>query len=327
MRPTIRLITTGGTIGEQSAATGPRRHLPAESLLGAVPGLQGRFDLTALDLFDVPSTYMTFEHMLTLARAVEAAFREGATGVVVTHGTDTLEETAYFLDLVVPAGRPVVVTGAMLPSELPGADGPMNLLHALLTAVSPESGSQGVVVVMSAEIHAAREVVKAHSMGLGAFKSLEHGPLGAIEEARVVYRRRVPPGPTVAVTTMSAKVEGLKCYADMSDVPLRALVAAGYRGIVLEALGSGQVTPGLMPAIREAIGAGVTVVVTSRCPTGGLLRDHYGLPIRVDGDERDLLEAGALFSHLRGPKARVALGLGLSARLTGDALRSIVELE
>jgi L-asparaginase len=327
LRPTIRLIATGGTIGERSAPSGPRRHLPAESLLGTVPGLAGRLDLTAVDLFDLPSTWMTFEHMLTLARAVEDAFRDGATGVVVTHGTDTLEETACFLDLVVPHGHPVVVTGAMLPPSLPGADGAMNLLHAILTAASAESASQGVVVVMSGEIHAAHEVTKAHSMGLGAFKSLEHGPLGAIEETRVVYRRRLPPGPTVAVTRMSAKVEGLKCYADMSDVPLRALVAAGYHGVVLEALGSGQVAPGLMPAIREAIGAGVTVVVTSRCPTGGLLRDHYGLAIRVDGDERDLLDAGALFSHLRGPKARVALGVGLSAGLTGEALRSVVARE
>jgi L-asparaginase len=327
MRPRIRVITTGGTIGERSAPTGSRRHLPAEDLLGAVPGLAGQLDVTAVDLFDVPSTYMTFEHMLALARAVESAFREGASGVVVTHGTDTLEETAFFLDLVVPHGRPVVVTGAMLPSELPGADGAMNLLHALLTAASDESGSQGVLVVMSAEIHAAREVTKAHSMALGAFKSLEHGPLGAVEEARVVFRRRLPPGPTVSVATLAAKVEGLKCYADMTDVPLRALVAAGYRGVVLEALGSGQVTPGLMPAIREATSAGVTVVVTSRCPTGGLLRDHYGLPIRVDGDERDLLEAGALFSHLRGPKARVALTVALGAGLTGDALRRVVAQE
>ncbi|HEX7127457.1 MAG TPA: asparaginase domain-containing protein, partial [Thermodesulfobacteriota bacterium] len=228
---------------------------------------------------------------------------------------------------VVPRGKPIVVTGAMLPPGLPGADGPMNLLHALLTAASAESASQGVVVVMSAGIHAAREVTKAHSMGLDAFKSLDYGPLGAIEETRVVYRRRISPGPTVPVTVMSAKVEGLKCYADSSDAPLRALVAAGYRGVVLEALGSGQVSPGLMPAIGDAVRDGVTIVVTSRCPSGGLLRDHYGLPIRVDGDERDLLEAGALFSNLRGPKARVALAVGLSAGLTGDALRSLVAWE
>ncbi len=327
MRPKIRLLTTGGTIGERSAADDSRRHLPAESLLRSIAGVAERLDVTTLDLFDVPSTFMTFERMLLLAQAVEGAFRDGATGVVVTHGTDTLEETAYFLDLVVPRGGPVVVTGAMLPSEVPGADGPMNLLHALLTAAAAETASQGVVVVMSQEIHAAREVAKMHSMSLGAFKSPEFGPLGAIEEARVVYRRRLPPGPTVPLTSVSARVEGLKCYADMGDVALRALAAAGCRGIVLEALGSGQVPPALMPAIRDAIRAGVTVVATSRCPAGGLVRDHYGLPIRVEGDERDLLEAGVLFSDLRGPKARIALAVALGAGLTGDVLRSVVAQE
>lgn len=268
---------------------------------------------------------MTFDYMLELARAVDAASADGATGVVVTHGTDTLEESAYFVDLVSTCRVPVVFTGAMRPPELPGADGPLNLLNALLVASTAAAHGRGVLVTMAGEIHTAREVTKAHSLSVTAFRSLEFGPLGTVDEDRVVFYRTAPPTPRVPIHAVTARVEAVRCYADMSDVPLRALVDAGVRGIVVETLGSGQVPPGLMPAIRKAIEAGVTVVATTRCPAGRLLREHYGLPIRVAGDERDLLEAGVLFSDLQGPKARIALAVGLSAGLGGEELQRILE--
>ncbi len=320
-RPRICLVTTGGTIGERAAPARPRRHLSADELLRSLSTFAGRFDVSTIDLFDVPSTFMTFGQMLELAHAVDAALRDGAAGVVVTHGTDTLEETAYFVDLVSGETGPVVFTGAMLPPELPGADGALNLRHAFLVAGAPQARGQGVLVAMAAEVHAARDVTKAHSTSLSAFRSPGLGPVGVIEEDRVVFHRWLPPTRRIPISAVTARVEGVKCYADMSDVPIRALVAAGFDGIVLETLGSGQVPPGIVPAIRDAVRAGVTVVATSRCAAGGLLREHYGLPIRVAGDERDLLEAGVVFSDLRGPKARIKLAVALSAGLTGGEVR------
>ena len=122
---------------------------------------------------------------------------------------------------------------------------------------------------------------------------------------------------------MTARVEGVKCYASMSDIQLRALTEAGIDGVVLETLGSGQVPPSLMPAIREAISAGVVIVATTRCPSGHLLRNHYGLANRVEGDERDLQSRGVLFCDLQGPKARIKLAVGLSAGLGLKDLRRV----
>lgn len=322
----IVLITTGGTIGERIPVEGASRHLPAQALLGGVPELNRRFEFCTTDLFDIPSTFMTFDRMLQLARAVDAAGSGKAVGIVVTHGTDTLEETAYFVDLISAPGVPVVFTGAMRPPELPSADGPLNLWHACLVASAPHARRRGVLVAMAGEIHAAREVTKAHSQSATAFRSLEFGPIGTVDEDRVVFHRSLPPSPTVPVRAITARVEALKCYADMSDVPLRALIEAGCHGVILETLGSGQVPPGVMAAIRKAIAAGVTVVATTRCPAGRLIREHYGLPIRVEGDERDLLDAGVIFSDFQGPKARIALAVGLSAGLGGADLQRILEM-
>jgi L-asparaginase len=324
--PRIALITTGGTIGERVAVEGASRHLPARALLGGIPDAHGRFELSTTDLFDIPSTFMTFDRMLELARTVDAAGRGEAVGVVVTHGTDTLEETAYFVDLVSAPGVPVVFTGAMRPPELPSADGPLNLWHACLVASAPHARRRGVLIAMAGEIHAAREVMKAHSQSATAFRSLEFGPVGTLEEDRVVFHRSLPTPPTVPVRAITARVEALKCYADMSDIPLRAVIEAGFHGVVLEALGSGQVPPRLMAAIRKAIAAGVTVVATTRCTAGRLIREHYGLPIGVEGDERDLLDAGVIFSDLQGPKARIALVVGLSAGLGRAELQRILEM-
>lgn len=318
----VTLITTGGTIAEAPPSNPNRRHATAAELLRHLPPLQN-IEVSTVDLFDLASTFITFEHMLQIAAAVDAAIERNEDGIVVTHGTDTLEETAYFVDLVGTNGRPVVFTGAMMPPGVPGADGSFNLHNALLIAASDESRGRGVLVTFAAEIHAARDAVKAHTMSLGAFKSLDFGPLGSVDEDRVVFCRNVPPSEQLPVSKVTARVEGVKCYASMSDIQLRALTEAGIDGVVLETLGSGQVPPSLMPAIREAISAGVVIVATTRCPSGHLLRNHYGLANRVEGDERDLQSRGVLFCDLQGPKARIKLAVGLSAGLGLKDLRRV----
>lgn len=321
----ITLITTGGTIGESTQYDPRRRHRPAADLLRNLPDFADRFSLATVDLLDLPSTFMTFDHMLQISHAIDSVIAEGTDGVVVTHGTDTLEETAYFVDLISAKTKPIVFTGAMLPPELPGADGPLNLLNALLVASAPEASGRGVLVTFAGEIHAARDVVKGHSMSVAAFKSPEYGPVGTVEEDRVVFARRTAITETIPISRVTARVEAIKCYAAMTDRLLGTLVEAGFDGVVVETLGSGQVPPDLMPAIRAATNASVAVVATTRCHAGGLLRTHYGLPIRVKGDERDLLEAGVIFSDLQGPKARIKLAVALSAGMRGDTLRQAFE--
>jgi len=319
-RKKVRIISTGGTIAEGRVSGSERRHQSAADMLRPLGDVVG-VELSMLDLFDVPSTFMTFEHMTALSAAVRQAAAEEVDGVVVTHGTDTLEESAYFVDLTAGVDLPVVVTGAMVPPTLPGSDALVNLRDAIRVATSESAAGLGVVVAMAGQIHPARDVAKTHSTRLTAFTSGEFGPIGVVEEGRVTFFRRVAPTPALAVERVSARVEGVKCYAAISDLALRALIAAKVDGIVLETLGSGQVPPWLMDAIREATRAGIAVAATTRCPEGRLVREHYGLPDRTDGDARDLLDAGALFTDLRGPKARLRLAVGLSAGLSRTELR------
>jgi L-asparaginase len=318
-RKKVRVISTGGTIAE-GVSSGERRHQAAADMLRPLGDVL-EAELSALDLFDVPSTFMTFEHMSDLSAMVRRASDEGMDGVVVTHGTDTLEETAYFLDLTAGVAIPVVVTGAMLPPTLPGSDASANLRDAIRVAASASAVGLGVLVAMAGEIHPARDVRKAHSTRLTAFTSGEFGPVGVVEEGHVTIFRRVEPTVATAIERVSARVEAVRCYAAMSDITLRALIAAKVDGIVLETLGSGQVPPWTMDAIRTAIRAGIKVAATTRCAEGRLIRDHYGLPDRTAGDERDLLEAGVLFSDLQGAKARVKLAVGLSAGISGINLQ------
>jgi L-asparaginase len=318
-RKKVRVISTGGTIAE-GVSSGERRHQAAADMLRPLGDVL-EAELSALDLFDVPSTFMTFEHMSDLSAMVRRASDEGMDGVVVTHGTDTLEETAYFLDLTAGVAIPVVVTGAMLPPTLPGSDASANLRDAIRVAASASAVGLGVLVAMAGQIHPARDVRKAHSTRLTAFTSGEFGPVGVVEEGHVTIFRRVEPTVATAIERVSARVEAVRCYAAMSDITLRALIAAKVDGIVLETLGSGQVPPWTMDAIRTAIRAGIKVAATTRCAEGRLIRDHYGLPDRTAGDERDLLEAGVLFSDLQGAKARVKLAVGLSAGISGINLQ------
>lgn len=315
----IVLVTTGGTIAERET-TGTRTHLSgAELLSGLAPGIGHELDV--VDLFDLPSTHLGFCEMRAVTQAVRSAHGGGADAVVVTHGTDTLEETAYFVDLLFEPGPTTVFTAAMLPPGVAGFDGESNLHDAIVTAGDPRSRDLGVLVVMAGEIHTARDVVKYHSMSLGGFKSPEFGPLGTIDEGRFYLARRPALLETFSLPNREPKVEGIKCYAGMSDIFVRAATERGLDGLVIETLGSGQVPPGLMPSLREAVTSGMAVVATARSPMGRLLRSHYGAPVRVEGDEWDLREAGVMFCDLPGTKARIKLQIALAANLEKDQLR------
>ncbi len=315
----IAVIATGGTIAQSAAARGGRAHLAAGEMLDPA-SLPGGIEMLPIDLFDLPSTAIGLVEMLKLSRAIDEALAAGACGVVVTHGTDTLEERAYCVDLCHVDEHPAVFTGAMRPVGLPGADGTLNLQDALTVAAHPGARKMGALVVMAGEIHSAQDVRKQHSVSIGAFKSGERGLLGRVDEGRVHWARRPLRAHPLRPSRLDARVEAVKCYAGMGDALLRAATASGVDAIVVEAMGSGQVPPAVMPVLRDALAGGVLVVITSRCGEGPLLRDHYGLPFHTVGDERELLAAGALFCELPGTKARIKTIVGLSAGLSREEL-------
>ena len=320
-RPRVRLLALGGTISclPREGASGVTATLTAAEIAESVAGLDEIADLEVGDVATVASYEVTFAHMRALAAEVLRAFEEGCDGVVVTHGTDTLEETAYALALMLPRGRPVVLTGAMRNPTLPGTDGPANLLAAFVAAASPATGELGPVVVLNDELHAARFASKLNTTRVSTFGSLGAGPVGEVVEQRVhVWFRPayedflgLPEeldGPTVELVLVAA---------DPDDTLLRAAVARRPGGIVIEGTGGGHVPTRLLPALDEALLAGIPVVVATRCASGRNLESTYGMP----GCEIDLLRRGALPAGLlAGHKARLRLAVGHALGLPAQTL-------
>ncbi len=278
--------------------------------------------LEVVEHCNLPSAHFSLETLWTLRERVrELARRHDCQGIVITHGTDTMEETAYLLDLTVEGECPIVLTGAMRTASDPGYEGPANLLSALRVAASPQARGIGAVVVMEEEIHAARTVTKMHTLSPATFQSPFWGPLGRIEGERVLLYRRPAREQCLLPEHLEERVLLIKMVVGMDDGLLRYAVEWGMRGVVIEALGGGRVPSWWMPTIREAVTRGMAVAITSRCPAG-LVYDRYGYA----GANRDLKEAGVLFADgLTGPKARLKLMAALGAGLEGDSLRLAFE--
>jgi L-asparaginase len=305
----IHLLATGGTIaGEADPDARPGRYRagvrPVEALLAAVPGLDALGPLTARQILALDSKDMTPADWLTLLAATRAALDEPAcAGGVILHGTDTLEETAWFLHLTLPAGKPVVLTGAMRPADHPAADGPANLRAALRLAASPEACDKGVLVVMNGQIFGARGVVKARSTGLDAFESPEP------------WQSARPDGRFAGLQVAELpRVDILPGYAGAPADLIDASVAAGARGLVLALAGNGSVPAAWLPALRAARRQGVAIVRGSRAAG----------PVEADANADDTGEGWLTAGDQPPPKARIALMLGLASGLGGEALRAVL---
>lgn len=263
------------------------------------------------DLMSVPSFDMHGATALTLAERVgEHVARDDVAGVVVAHGTDTMEETVFLVDRLLSSEKPAVVTGAQRSADERDTDGPRNLRDAVRVAASPAARGRGALVVFAGEIHAAREVRKVHTSALRAFASPGYGPIGHVDGDEVVFRarpeRRAPLRPPLG--RIETRVDLLRLYAGSDDRFLRASLASGTRAIVLEGTGRGNANEVVLAAVRDAVQAGVAVVVCSRCAEGRVE------PVYGRGGGKDLAEAGALFAgDLSGPKARILLQLALAA--------------
>lgn len=317
----IRLITTGGTIAEAEAEVG-RAHWNGQRLLSALRAL-GKVELPeveVVDLMDVPSTFLGPQEMYEIGAAVRSAYGDVAVqGVVITHGTATLEETAYFTELLVDSEKPIVFTGALLTPDVLGYDGSANLWDAISTAASPSARGKGVLVAMHGEIHAARDVVKGHPTALDAFRSPEFGPLGRVTRGRVRFYRTPILEEHIPATPPLARVDLLTCYAGMSADVIRAVAGLRPQGLVLQAMGSGTVPPAVAGALGDLVTGGIVVVATTRCAEG---RVEWKPPEgkRVAGYAYHLKELGVVFSDLPGLKARLKLIALLSAGATPDQI-------
>jgi L-asparaginase len=315
----VHVITTGGTIAmryDQAAG-------------GAVPALRGEdfirqlgSEVTATEWeehCDLPSAHFTLDTIWGLCmRIAEIILDDDVRGIVVTHGTDTMEETAYLVDLTVDTDKPIVLTGAMRTASDEGYEGMANLSSAIRVAASLMARDLGALVVMNQEIHAARDVTKAHTQSLDTFKSPSYGPLGRVDADGIVVDRRVV-RQHIPCSRLEPDVHLIKLTVGVEDTFLRHLISRNAAGVVIEALGGGRVPPWWLPTIRQAIQQGMAVVIASRCASGRVY-DAYG----YEGAHKDLVEAGAVFAEgLSGQKARIKLMVALGAGRRGEDVQAL----
>ncbi|OMP65881.1 asparaginase [Domibacillus epiphyticus] len=301
----LLLIHTGGTISmkanEETGAVDQDGKNPIASL-NEFPGIDAVFSVK--EPFQIPSPHMTVNEMMTIKELIDQTEAEG---VVITHGTDTMEETAYFLDLTLTKRIPVVFTGAMRSSNETGSDGPSNLISAVKTAMSEEAHDKGVLVVMNDAIHSARYVTKANCGTLAAFQSPDTGPIGVVLNNTVHFFHTPMPSDTFDIKNVNLTIPVLTAYAGMDTFLFNQLSSCD--GLVIEALGQGNLPPAAAQAVIELIQSGLPVLITSRC-VSGIVQPTYS----YEGGGRTLQEAGALFSGgLNGQKARLKLLAALSA--------------
>jgi L-asparaginase len=260
--------------------------------------------------------------MMELARDVkEKLADDGIAGAVITHGTDTLEETAYLLDLVLEEEKPVVLVGAMRNSSELSWDGPANLRSAVRVAIDPAARGLGVIVAMGDQLIAAAEVTKTHTEATDTFQSRDFGPLGLVDKDRVIVTRRPAEREHILTDRIEERVDVIKMYAGADGRFINFAIDDGARGLVIEALGRGNVTPAALPAIERAIKTGVPVVITSRCPRGRAL-DTYA----YEGAGKQLRKMGAILGGmLTSASARIKLMLALGAGWSVERIRGAFE--
>ena len=303
----VTVLAAGGTI----AMAGDGAALPqldGAALVAAVPALQDVPGLRARTLGDWPGWHVRAPDALDIARAAAAEAASGR-GVVVTHGTDTLEETAVLCDLVHGGEAPIVVTGAIRPASAPGADGPANLLDAVRAAGDSATAGLGAIVAFAGELHAARAVRKADSVSPRAFASPRTGPIGRVSEARVEVWSAPPRRTPLPVAHLDARVEVIAAGLGGDGRLAEAALGAGADGLVAVLLGAGHAPPAFLAACA-AVAAQIPVVACVRPASGRILRATYG----SDGAERDVRAAGLILAPALSPAAaRIALMACLGA--------------
>lgn len=293
-----------------------------EDLMNKIPEAQSLANISVYNFGNYPGPHMTPELMLSLSKIVrEYISKKEVDGIIVTHGTDTLEETAYLLDLTVKTSKPIVVIGSMKTSSEPDWDGPRNLLDAIHIINNPNSRDMGALVCLNGEINAASEVTKTHTEDVETFHSLDFGALGLVDRGRVIYNRTPRKLEILETDKINPNVDLIKAYAGMNEKFFKFSADSGADGIVVEAMGVGNVPPAAFNGIKYVLDKGIPVVLVSRCPAGETL-DVYGYP----GAGKWLHQAGVIFTdYLNGQKARIKLMLALGIDKDINKIRKFFE--
>ncbi len=303
MKKKILLILTGGTISMKSV--GNMGVVPSSELadfLTQFPQLNSVANVEVMDHLNIPSPYMTPQMMFGLAKLIDTKIL-AYDGIVVTHGTDTLEESAFLADLLLTTRKPVVFTAAMRSGGDLGLDGPRNIIGSVRVASHPESFDKGVLVVMNDEVHTARDVVKSDSGKVDAFTSPGLGPLGIVDPDTVVYHRASLYRESVWTEEIDHRVDLIKAVSGLDGKFIECSIESGSRGIVIEAFGRGNLPKEVLPYLRKALVQDIVVVIASRTHTGRVLPE-YG----YDGGGKNLQDMGAILAgDLQGVKVRLKL--------------------
>uniref|UniRef100_UPI004028D409 asparaginase n=1 Tax=Mesosutterella multiformis TaxID=2259133 RepID=UPI004028D409 len=309
----VIVFTTGGTIAMKYDAEkgGLVPAVSGADLAAAVPGLDKVADVEVREFSNVASCNMSPERMFALSHAIEEALKaDDVAGAVVTHGTDTLEETSYFLDLLHPSEKPICVVGAMRGASDTSPDGPMNIYCAVKTAASDEARGKGVLVVLNNTIHAAGQVRKTHSANPATFESPWWGPIGYCDEDRVVFRRTPVGRQCFAPKALTAKVDLIPAQTGLGSEYIDFAISRGCNGIVIEGFGRGNIPPAMEEGIDRAVEKGIAVVIATRAFAGRPYQS-YAYPGSV-GDSR--AHGAAKGGEASGAKTRLKLMILLSEK-------------
>ena len=322
----VALIFTGGTIGMKVDTNlhGAIPSLSPNEIISALSGIDEFENLIIHEFSRKPSPSITPKNMMELGNIVNDYLQEKyISGAVVIHGTDVLEETAFYLNAVLKSNKPVVLTGSMKNASELGYDGLTNLVSSIKVCMSKESLDKGVLVVMNDTINSALEVTKTHTMSLDTFKSIEFGPLGIIDHGEVIYYRDVTHKENFTFNNIiNDDTHLLKVYAGMNGDFIDYLISIKAKGIVLEALGRGNVPPMMLPSIKKALKQKIHIVIVSRCYSGRVL-DTYA----YKGGGRDLTNMGCILGgNYNGQKARILLMLAISNNYSHQQIIDLFKL-
>ena len=315
----ILVLHTGGTISMQADATGAvvtSQENPMNHVSNPLEGIE----VHALAFFNLPSPHIKPKHMLALYHKIKEE-ADNYDGVVITHGTDTLEETAYFLDTMKIPPIPIVLTGAMRSSNELGSDGVYNYLSALRVASDDKAADKGVLVVMNDEIHAAKYVTKTHTTNVSTFQTPTHGPLGLIMKQEILYFKTAEPRVRFDLEHIQGLVPIISAYAGMTDELIDMLDLEQLDGLVIQAFGAGNIPKETAQKLENLLQKGIPVALVSRC-FNGIAEPVYA----YQGGGVQLQRAGVFFvKELNAQKARLKLLIALNARLKGQALKDYME--
>lgn len=323
-KPCVLIIFTGGTISMKmdDAFGGVVPALSSEDILKATPNIFELATIECLEFGRYPGPHITPAIMLELSRIIQHHIeRPEIDGIVITHGTDTLEETAYFLDCTIQSPKPVVVIGSMRNSSEPDWDGPRNLRDGITIAASPKARELGVLVSLAETLHAASEVSKIDTTNIDTFDSLNFGPVGRILNGALFVHRQPVHRDYFVVERLPSFVPLLKCYTSDEALLLSCAIDNHAEGIVLEAMGVGNVPPPVYSEIVRARKADIPIVLVSRCPIGRV--EHI---YAYEGAGKQLYEVGVIFAdYFNGQKARIKLMAALGAGCDSERIRRSFE--